>query len=71
MLEPVTACGSDWFACSRMLSSYNQHGSEYPALFRAAVCKMNETDVCYNAGALAVLQLSIHAALQTFGTRAK
>lgn len=50
-LKPVTACGSDLFARSAMLSSYDQHDSEYPALLRAAVCKMNEADVCCNAGA--------------------
>lgn len=54
MLKPVTACGNELFACSVMLSSYNQHGSKYPMLFRAAVCKMNETDVGCSAGACAL-----------------
>lgn len=50
MLKPVTACESELFACRMLLSSYDQHGGEYPIFLRAAVCKMNETDVCCSAG---------------------
>jgi len=54
MPKPVTACGRCLFACSMMLSSYNQRGSTYPTLLRAAVRKMSETDVCCSAGSCAL-----------------